>query len=606
MFSGGRRTIATPPPVRHGSNAPPVSRPLRLVGYAPTVIATPSSRVWAGLASWALWTCVLAPTAGHARPLRVRGHSGLSLRVERAAEGLYLRGVLAGDDGDTLAGQAVHVSVEGLAGRTFLTDGAGRFELLIGAADAQHLSDTLGEQVGVTLSYEGDGAWGPAEEVDALDLRREPTWVELEVDPPRVGLDEAQVAIRAAVASAAGPVGEAALRLRVGDGPELVGDSDDEGRVTFLVRPDAIDRAGTLEIRAAYPGDHRFAASEARASLQVLRPTRVTLRVGREGDERSGRYRFSGRVSDDRGGIANATVAIVVGAEGEAPASETVAVSDADGVYLVALDVRELATRVRGVVDVTARYVPADGLRSAAESRPARIPVPSPPGVPLRWYALALALAATNLLLVSAVRQRLRHAWAALVERFRPRADSPPDLATDPPLIVAPGRGSDRRTDWVAGTLVDAHSGRRVLGAELAAHPADGGSVARAEVTAQAFALGPLAPGAWRLVLNAPGYMERETQLRVPHDGSFDGATLAMVSVRGRVRDVFVSAMAGLNRAVRWGRDTPLEVATTLPLEPGADALRAVVEQAWFGPDAPDAEVAHRAEALAKALGGPS
>lgn len=547
----------------------------------------------------------MAVSAGHARPLRVRGHSTLTLRVERAAEGLTLRGVLAGDDDSALAGQAVHVSVEGLAGRTFLTDGAGEFELLVGASDARHLAETLGEQVAVTLTYEGDGAWGPADEVAALDLRREPTWVELEVDPARVGLDDAQVAIRAVVASASGPVGQAAVRLRVGDGPELVGDSDDQGRVTFLVRPDAIDRVGTLEIGAVYPGDHRFAASEARASLRVLRPARVTLRVGREGDDRSGRYRFSGRVSDDRGGIPNATVAIVVDADGASPASETVAVSDADGVYLVALDVRELASRVHGVVEVTARYLPTDGLRSAAESRPARIPVPSPPGVPLRWYALALALAATNLLLVSSVRQRLRDGWAALTERFRRPEIGAPELAGDPPLVVARGRGSDRRTDCVAGTLVDAHSGRRVLGASLSAHPADGGTIARADVTLSAFTLGPLPPGVWRLVLAAPGYMERETPLRVPHDGSFDGATLAMVSVRGRVRDIFVGAMAGLNRAVRWGRDTPMEVANTLPAEPGADALRAVVEQAWFGPDAPDSEVARRAEALARALRGP-
>lgn len=576
------------------------------MGYAPTVISAPPSRVCAGLLLWALWTCALAVPGAHARPLRVRGHSALSLRVERAADGLYLRGALAGDDDSALSGQAVHVSVEGLAGRTFLTDGAGRFELLISASDARHLADTLGEQVAVTLTYEGDGAWGPAEAVEALELRREPTWVDLEVDPARVGLDEAQVAIRAVVSSASGPVGGAAVRLRVGDGPELVGDSDDQGRVTFLVRPDTIDRVGTFEIGAAYPGDHRFAASEARATLRVLRPSRVTLRVGREGDERSGRYRFSGRVSDDRGGIPNAAVAIVVDADGESSASETVAVSDADGVYLVAVDVRELASRVHGVVEVTARYVPTDGVRSAAESRPARIPVPSPPGVPLRWYALALALAAVNLLLVSAVRQRLRDGWAALTDRFRRPIAGPPDLAKEPPLVVAPGRGSGRRTDWVTGTLVDAHSGRRVLGAALAAHPAGAAPVVGAELTATGFALGPLAPGLWRLVLAAPGYMERETQLRVPHDGSFDGATLAMVSVRGRVRDVFVGAMAGLNRAVRWGRDTPMEVANTLPAEPGADALRALVEQAWFGPDAPDAEVAQRAEALAKALAGPS
>ncbi|MEZ4269162.1 MAG: hypothetical protein R3F39_22630 [Myxococcota bacterium] len=602
MLVEGRRTIATHPRVRHGHRASRVSRSFRLVGYAPTVNPPPhhAARLVWPLAL--LLLCTVATPDARSRPLRVRGHSGLTMRVERTAEGLHLRGILSGDDETALAGQAVHVAVEGLAGRTFLTDGEGRFELLVGAADARHLAESLGEQVAVSLSYEGDATWGPAEQADALDLRREPTWVQLQLDPPRVGLDEAQVAIRAAVSGASGPVGNAPLRLQVGDGPELVGDSDDSGQVTFLVRPDAIDRAGAFEVRASYPGDHRFAPSEARQTLQILRPTRITLRVGREGDERSGRYRFSGRLADDRGGVAGATIAIVVQAEGDSPTSETVAVTDRDGVYLVALDVRELASRVHGVVEVTARYVPQDGLRRAAESRPARIPVPSPPGVPLQWYGLALAIAAANLLLVGAVRQRLREWWRAISERFRRRVPVEAQVIAEPALVLAAGTGKDRRLDWVAASIVDAHTGRRVVGATMVAVLGDAPE-RRAEPSGSGFALGPLAPGNWTLLLAAPGYMSRESRLRVPHDGSFDGAVLAMVSVRGRVRDIFVGAMASLDRAVRWGRDTPAEVTRTLSADPAAEALRTVVEEAWFGPGAPEPDVARRAEALAKSMG---
>lgn len=560
-----------------------------------------------GLCALALLMALVgAPGAQRAQasPLRVRAHSTLSLRVERAAEGLYLRARLASDDGEGLGDQAVHAAVEGLAGRTYVTDAEGRFELFVTASDARQLANTLGEQVSVAVTYEGDATWGPASERSALDLRREPTWVELSVEPARVGLDDAQVTIRGAVASAAGAVGEAPLKLRVGDGPELVGDSDADGRVTFLVRPDGIDRAGDFEVRAAYSGDHRFAPSEARAMLRVLRPTRLTLRVGREGDDRSGRFRFSGRLSDDRGGVAGATIAIVIGADGEAASSETLAVTDEDGVYLVALDVRELSARMAGVVEVTARYVPTDGANSGAQSRPARVPVPSPPGVPLRWYGVAMVVAGLNLLLVGAVRQRIRRWFEAMASRFRapPPQESP--VVVDPALVLVPARGAGRRLDWVAGAVVDAHHGRRVVGATARAEAVAGAEALRGVPTAGGFALGPLTPGTWRLVLTAPGYLSRETELRVPHDGSFDGATLAMVSIRGRVRDLFVSAMAGLGRGVRWGRDTPTEVVRSMPAEPGAEALRVLVEEVWFGAEAPDAEAARRAEAVAESLRG--
>ncbi|MCB9728965.1 MAG: DUF4129 domain-containing protein [Deltaproteobacteria bacterium] len=547
----------------------------------------------------------LALADADAAPLRVRGHSALELRVERAPQGLYLRARLTGDEGAPLADQAVQVSVEGLAGRTFLTDAEGRFELLIAATDARNLAETLGERLAVELSYEGDATWGPAQQTEALELRREPTWVELELDPPRAGLQDAQVAVRAAIQSADGPVGEAPIRLQVGDGPELTGDSDASGQVTFLVRPASLDRAGAFTVRAAYGGDHRYAPSEAASVLRVMRPTRLTLRVGREGDERSGRYRFSGRLSDDRGGVPDATVAIVAGVAGQQAASETVAVTDADGVYLAAVDVRELASRVQGVVEVRARYLPTDGLRSPAESPAARIPVPPPPGVPLGWYALALTLAAANLLLVGAVRQRLLAWLSGLRERWRAAPESGPVLGAEPALVVAPARGADLRKDWLAGSVVDAHHGRTLVRAAILLRREDDGSELRAAPQHGRFAMGPLPPGAWRLMLSAPGYLERETPLQIPHDGSFDGATLALVSVRGRVRDLFVAGMARLGHRVRWGIETPAEAARRVSADPAAAALREAVEQAWFGADAPDADAARRAEVAVESIGSP-
>ncbi|MGM0578280.1 MAG: carboxypeptidase regulatory-like domain-containing protein [Myxococcota bacterium] len=541
--------------------------------------------------------------------VRVRARSDLEVRATKRQAGLALTGTLRDDRGRPLARQAVHAEVEGLAPRSLLTGQRGRFELLVGAEDALALAREVGERVEWTLSYEGTASWGPITARGELDLEREPTWLTVEVDPPVASLDRESVAIRVGVHAGDDALGQVPVRVRVADGPELVGESDEDGRVVFLVRPDTLGRAGPLDIQARWEGDLHHAPARAEASLTVLRPTRITLRVGREGGPRTGRYRFSGRLSDDRGAVAGATVALVTRSAGgsggdDALRTRTVSLTDDQGVFLAAIQARELTAPEPSTIEVRAVHQPSGGVRAPVRSRPARIPVPGPPGVPFAWYLASIAAGMGVILLLVAVRMRfweeIGAAWARWRRRQRVPAAGP---AAAPPLVVADASGEDLRPDWIAGRVVDAHTGRPVPGAAVTL--ARSGTVAQ-RLTAErdgAFAAGPLGEGRWTVRLEALGHLERARAVDVPHDGRLDGATFALVSLRSRIRDVFAAALRRFDGSLRWGLDTPAEAARGARSAP-PDAvdrlarLRAVVERAWFGPTPPTLDDVREAERL--------
>ncbi|MFT7583193.1 MAG: hypothetical protein ACI9MR_004879, partial [Myxococcota bacterium] len=508
-----------------------------------------------------------------AAPLTIRARTSVSVAVERTDNGVIVRGALRDDADRPVAFERVFLEIPDYPVQTRDTAADGTFEVAIGAHQLALLEGLHGTALPWTVRYSGDRVYGNATAVGAVDLDRAPTSLNVRCDPPTIGLHQGKVLVHTRLSSALGPVRNGDIRVRVGDGAELIGQTDGSGRSTFVIPPDLLGSAGRYAVRARFLGNSLYSATEEHAYFEALISTRLTLRVAREGDLRTGRYRFSGRLSDSQGAVSDATIAVMVHTTedgGEKPELVTLATTQEAGIYLTAISVRGLLTDRHGELSLRAIYDARDGRHQASISEAVTLEVPPPPGVPARWYLVALA--ALAVLLLSA--QVIRHKLVALVLarfrvwRARRKQPVPPPTATDedPPLLLpsAPAVGRELRHDWLVGAIVDAHSGKGLPGGTVhlvEAQPGPEVDIAGTPPTSTGanVSLGPLAPGAYRLVVGAPGYLPREMPLTIPHDGRLDGARLGLVAIRRRIRDAYTRAVIHYQGALRWGRDTPRE-----------------------------------------------
>jgi len=542
------------------------------------------------------------PAEVAAHPLTVRAHTRVSLTLDRRPDGVIVRGRLVDDQGLPVPLEEVQLEVAGYPPQTRITDADGGFEVPIAGRDLSLLEASRGRQLPWTLRYHGDRVYGEAKDEGILDLHRVPTRIVVTLAPEVVTLDQSEIRVHVDLYGNGVAVPDAEVRVRVGDGTELVGQTGTAGRSTFLIRAGLLGSPGRYAVHARFVGDHLYSPATADAALRVLLPARVTLRVGREGDLHHGRYRFSGRLADADGPLAGATVAILATpteAPNARPLVQTLTTTHPDGIYLAAIPAETLFDRLEPrsdnaprEVDVRAIFSPVDGRHQGAISHPVRIRVPPPPGVPTRWYLIGLAVVFGFLLLAQAVRHRV---FAALWERLRAvRAERPRVLPDDdaeeddPPFVVAAPRGRSPRVDHVAGAVVDAHSDAPLVGAIIRLTPIDGGDAHYSRTGAQGrFDIGPLPAQRLRLHVEAPDYISREVEVILPHDGDFDGATFALVAIRRRVRDTYVRAVTRYGSSLSWGVDTPREAffnarRTIAPDEQALLELRQLVEGAWF------------------------
>ena len=577
----------------------------------------PTRPALGALAAIALAT--LSGPLARARPVAVRARTAVSLELDRAPDGLRVRGRLVDDTGRPVPFEKVHLDLPDQPTTARTTDGEGGFEVPLEPADVERLLATHGQRIAWTLRYDGDRDHGEASASGVLDLRRTSVELAVSVDPTVVALDETEVRVHLDLAAHAMPVSDAEVRVRVGDGTELVGRTGDSGRATFLIRAGLLGAAGAYAVQARFLGDPLHAPADAEATLQVLLPSRVTLRVAREGDVQTGRYRFSGRLADADGPIAGATVTLLLARPAAAAPTtvQAVATTHADGIFLVAVPAADLAPEParEGAVptesfefDVSAVYRPTDGRHQGALSRPVRVRVPPPGGVPTRWYLVGAGLVALTLLFAQALRQRLfARTFARLRRRRRPPqahpALPPRDLTTaEPALELASPARRGARHDFVAGLAVDAHTQAPLGGVTLAL---SGPAGVRSAVTHEdgSFAFGPLPPGPHQLLVTLRDYLPRTLDWVSPHAGELDGARLPLVAARRRLRETYARAIRRFGAELRWGTDTPRDAWSRARRAEDGDEealleLRRLVEQSWFADRASTARDVARAHEL--------
>jgi len=583
----------------------------------------------------------LATSPARSAPIGVRAKTQVELQHRRAPDGLLLVGRLLDDAGQPITDERVQLELPELAPVTRLTDAAGRFEVPLSAREVRRLQ-ARGDVVEWTARFDGNARLGDTVQRGTLDLSKRATRLRITVAgqaapgpsaSPEIVLGDQPIEIRVALSDvsedAERPIPQAEVTLEVGRGSELVGATGTSGAATFVLRPDALS-GGRYPIVARFSGDTLHASTFADTHLSVLLPTRLTLRVVREGDEQHGRFRMSGRLSDPRWPLSGQVVAVVAVHEG-ARVFELVAPTDADGVFVTAIAATELHALRESLVasaagggsrrprlELRARFQPTGGWHAPSVSAPVALDVPAPPGVPVRWYLVGLALVVAFVALAQALRSgalvralaNARAALARLLDRLRGTRPSRPPAEAAPAFVTplaAQESARPRSSVLVSGVVVDAHT-RAPLAGRVVMRSAHG------EVVAQAvdgrFALGPLAPGAWSVLVEAPGHLPRELALQIPHAGEYDGAEWALLSVQRSVRAIFADSLRALGAPLAWGYATPREAsrdalgqsADRPVVEPPLDELTSLVERTHFARDTGTARDVERARALRQAL----
>jgi protocatechuate 3,4-dioxygenase beta subunit len=534
-------------------------------------------------------------------------------RVGRVGEFFVVRGTVRDDAGTPLADRRVTVRVIDPdlpavvpIGVVTFTTAAGHFE------------------VNRPVAAVADARWRVTVEVDGDEHHAAPPPVDKTVDLRR----------RAVSLAVAGPASVApsakAMRVEVALGDD--GGDDDDGptlapvslfvagvraaevrldRVgrgeTTLPLEAALLKRGALVIEARYPGDSTRAPAEGRTEVRVLSTTRLQLELAGDELPRDGRLVATVTLSDDEGAVAGEPIALVevsaTGERDEAAAPLAAGVTGADGRVRL-----ELAGGALGLGPrfVEARYQPTS--RTRAPSRSALVPltVVGARGGTLVFYAVPLALVGAVL---AARLVRARRARGSEERRRRPtRREHDAALSgggtlveARPTLLAALRAANDL---GVAGRVEDGRTGAPLQGARVLI--TDGAGVRREVETDAAgrFAVEGIAPGAIALTIEAQAFVPEEIARELPHRGELRGLVVKLVPIKERVLAAWRAlALPLLPNPAQAATLTPRELLALarrrflLVGDDGALAsLTALVEEACFGPRAPDLALLAEAE----------
>lgn len=531
-----------------------------------------------------MWVVLGGPALS--APIAIRARTSVTLEHRRTAEGLAITCRLVDDLRHPLPRETVSFELPDRPPEILTTDADGTISLLLDKAALSALERAHRHVVPWTLRYAGTRRFGEALAEGRLDLSRAPSRLRLTLpDQAPIVSPDAPITLDVALEDLdptrpPGPLSGAAILVTVGTGRELSGTTGSTGRVSFIVPPDLVATGGRFVVAARFLGTALHTPSEDTLTLTVLRPTRLTLRVVREGEGAHARYRFSGRLADQDGPVAGHVVALAIA---DTPAFQPLALAtDPNGLYVGAIDESELRTMKLDRAAFSARFEPPPGLYARAASPPVTLELPAPPGIPVAWYLAVFLIGGLAFTLVHTFRTGLlRRALASLRALQGPL--KPARQAPVPPLPApssAPG---------LAGQVVDRHT-RAPLRASITT------PTARLQCDQDGcFTLREATP--LELAVSAPGYLPRTLTV-----ATSTHLAIELVSVAAEVRSTYLQAVAALGTPTVWGRETPRESAARLAARAPLGELVAIVEAVHFGAEMPTPRQAEQAHRLATSL----
>jgi hypothetical protein len=419
---------------------------------------------------------------------------------------------------------------------------------------------------------------------ETVSLRESETHVAIEMRDAAEQLDEASVARPGAVAEL--PVTLFLDERAFGSGVTRA------GRLDFTIPVHELGKAGArVTLTARFDGDVMRNPTQTARSLQLTRPTQLTLSADPERAAPDEEITFSGKLGDSEGAVTSAAIDLEVN-------RKTVgsAVTDGEGRYRAKLRGAALGM---GAVAVQARFR-AHGHREASAAGPVTITVRGASFRASPWYLVPPLLTALVLAGLALARRR---PWVAVAAKLRARA-----ARAAPSSGLSEGRTSVLRTlrpanDFgLAGQVCDSATLQPIAGATLVV---DVGEQRRSALSGDdgRFALEGLPPGDLAVEVAAAGYVSERFHRTVPHRGELRGARVLLVPIRMRIFAAYDRAARPLlPKADQGDVVTPRELLHHVQRQrlvtDDLASLTEAVEGHVYGPRTPDLEALAEVESL--------
>ena len=532
--------------------------------------------------------------------VKVRSRTKIVMKpVRRHASGIQVGGRVV----DVFSGEPVQfanliVTMGGLSQRA-VSDPAGHFEATFQLGDGKY---------DISVVYGGDVFYTKADlELGNVDVSKQSLTLTVHAGEVVYSKNNVEVTIRAA---ADGGGVSVPIELYAGQSQNDLDHitrvvTDDDGDAVYSLPRETLGQPGRKHVEIRFLGSLAF--NPAKANAELLLTTETFISFASEGQNIAFEDSMvgSGRVLDSDGrGIAEQPVMLVVGSR---RVGQTL--TDEDGRFTIEAPGRAIGA---GRFNVQAVFEPSQPWYRKSRSELVKVEVGEPQPVPVTYTLAVFLVTVLAMLAFLALRSRPWEKWLARLRKRAPKEDVDNADGIDEHKEIAHGLqlarpslvSSLRRAHEIdfTGIVRDATRARPLSGAYLKLTHAQADLYEHHTDGQGAFTFNGLAPGEWRVLVRAHGYVSERFAITIPHKGELRGAHVDLLAVRERIFNMYREvAQPLLPSAELWGVWTPRQIFDHVRSErpsSGLARLTDFVEDTYFSQRTPVESALEQADEL--------